>query len=119
MRSMRIIKATVPILFSSSKLGSSILSSFCETTPIILSDLYASLINLMDLSRPTVIGITTPGNKTVFRKGNIESTSGMFSEFICSSSSLVNKGIKSLSRSSSMMLFSCRLLNSKLSLIWV
>jgi hypothetical protein len=28
-------------------------------------------INLMDLSRPAVIGITTPGNSTMFRNGKI------------------------------------------------
>jgi hypothetical protein len=32
---------------------------------------FASFINLMDLSRPAVIGITTPGNSTMFRNGKI------------------------------------------------
>ena len=36
----------------------------------------ASLINLSDFFRPTAIGITTPGNNTVFRKGNTEFTHG-------------------------------------------
>jgi hypothetical protein len=53
----------------------------------------------MDLSLPTVIGITTPGNKTVLRKGKIGSVCGKFSEFILSSSSEESKGIKSTSSS--------------------
>ena len=61
----------------------------------------ASLINLMDLSRPAVIGITTPGNKTIFRNGKIANVSGNASLFISSSSSGVNNGIKSASESNS------------------
>jgi hypothetical protein len=34
-----------------------------------------AFINLMDLSRPAVIGITTPGNSTMFRNGKIGSES--------------------------------------------
>src|ERR1700754_325350 len=49
--------------------------------------LLASRINLIDLSLPTVIGITTPGNNTVLRKGNMDNTSGSSSLFISSSSS--------------------------------
>jgi hypothetical protein len=30
-----------------------------------------AFINLMDLSRPAVIGITTPGNSTMFRNGKM------------------------------------------------
>jgi hypothetical protein len=40
----------------------------------------------MDLSRPAVIGITTPGNSTMFR-GKIEGESGNSSLIISSSSS--------------------------------
>src|ERR1700754_1614767 len=50
--------------------------------------LLASRINLIDLSLPTVIGITTPGNNTVLRKGNMDNTSGICSLFISSSSSV-------------------------------
>ena len=59
----------------------------------------ASLMSLMDLSRPAVIGITTPGNKTVFRNGKIGTTSGSDSLSKASSSSVVIKGIKSASDS--------------------
>jgi hypothetical protein len=41
----------------------------------------------MDLSRPAVIGITTPGNSTMFRNGKIGSESGNSSLIISSSSS--------------------------------
>src|SRR5471030_886376 len=54
--------------------------------------LLASRISLIDLSRPTVIGITTPGNKTVFRSGNIDKTAGSCSLFISSSSSVDMSG---------------------------
>jgi hypothetical protein len=47
---------------------------------------FASFINLMDLSRPAVIGITTPGNSTMFRNGKIGSESGNSSLIISSSS---------------------------------
>ena len=59
----------------------------------------ASLINLIDLSLPAVIGITTPGNKTVFRKGKMAISSGKASLFISSSSSGVINGINSASGS--------------------
>src|SRR5260221_3489868 len=49
--------------------------------------LLASRISLIDLSLPTVIGITTSGNNTVFRSGKIDKTSGTCSLFISSSSS--------------------------------
>ena len=61
----------------------------------------ASLINFIDLSLPAVIGITTPGNKTVFRKGKIANDSGNSSLFISSSSSGVKRGINSASESNS------------------
>jgi hypothetical protein len=51
----------------------------------------------MDLSLPTVMGITTPGNNTVFLRGKIDSISGVSSEFITSSSSDVSKGKNSVS----------------------
>src|ERR1044072_9308951 len=54
-------------------------------------DLYASLMRRMDLSRPTVIGITTPGKRTVLRRGSMGNSSGMTSLFICSSSSLAGE----------------------------
>jgi hypothetical protein len=41
----------------------------------------------MDLSRPAVIGITTPGNSTMFRNGKIGSESGNSSLIISSSGS--------------------------------
>ena len=60
-----------------------------------LEPLLASLINLILLSLPAVMGITTPGNNTVLRKGKIGNVSGNVSPFICSSSSGVNNGINS------------------------
>src|ERR1700743_2995534 len=51
------------------------------------SPLLASRISLMDLSRPTVMGITTPGKSTVLRSGSIGNTSGTCSLFISASSS--------------------------------
>ena len=42
----------------------------------VLLPLFASWINRMDLSRPTVIGITTPGKSTLFRSGRIANSSG-------------------------------------------
>jgi len=53
----------------------------------------------IDLSRPTVIGITTPGNKTVFLSGKIGKTGGTSSEFIISSSSAESNGMNSVSSS--------------------
>ena len=54
-------------------------------------------MSLIDLSRPTVIGITTPGNNTVLRNGSIDKTSGISSEFMISSSSEDNNGKNSVS----------------------
>src|SRR3989338_1277926 len=72
----------------------------------------------MDLSLPTVIGITTPGNKTVLRKGNIDSSSGTFSEFIWCSSSDESKGINSVSSSMiSSLIIGIKPFKSKLSVI--
>jgi hypothetical protein len=48
-------------------------------------------------SRPTVMGMTTPGNRTVFRKGSMGNSGGVVSAFICSSSSAVINGISSVS----------------------
>ena len=59
----------------------------------------ACLINLTDLSLVAVIGITTPGNKTVFLRGNIGKVSGIDSFDIASSSSEVIRGINSDSSS--------------------
>src|SRR5690606_12464227 len=67
------------------------------TTPMMLLLLYASRIGLMDLSRPTVMGIITPGNNTVFRNGRIGKMSGTGSLLISSSSSLDIKGKNSVS----------------------
>src|SRR5690606_10843804 len=64
---------------------------------MILFPLLVSLISLMDLSLPAVIGMTTPGNKTVFRKGKIGKTSGRSSLVIASSSSADIKGMNSAS----------------------
>src|SRR6185312_6471381 len=54
--------------------------------------LLASRISLIDLSLPTVMGITTPGNSTVFRRGNMDKTPGNCSLFISSSSSVDIRG---------------------------
>src|SRR5690554_365463 len=64
---------------------------------MILSPLLDSLISLIDLSRPAVMGITTPGKRTVFLKGKIGSVSGRFSFSIASSSSIDISGINSAS----------------------
>jgi hypothetical protein len=48
-------------------------------------------------SRPTVMGMTTPGNSTVLRKGRMGSSGGVRSAFICSSSSAVMSGMSSVS----------------------
>ena len=93
------ILATVPILFMSDWVGFETLPSFWETTPINLSPEFAFLINLTDLSLVAVIGITTPGNKTVFLNGRIGRVSGILSLEIASSSSDVIKGINSDSSS--------------------
>ena len=53
----------------------------------------------MDLSLPTVIGITTPGNNTVFFIGSRGTTSGNSSFSSASSSSDVIRGISSASES--------------------
>ena len=71
------ILATVPIFSRSLTVGSSMLLSFCATTPTNLSDLYESDTALMLLSRPTVMGITTPGNNTVFLSGRMGNSSGI------------------------------------------
>ena len=81
------ILATVPNRYTSFPPGTSTSSFSCATTPIVLFPSKASLINLIDLSRPAVIGITTPGNNTMLRKGNILSSVGISSLFIASSSS--------------------------------
>ena len=83
--------------------------SIWETTPISLSPLLASFINLIDLSLPAVIGITTPGNKTVFLRGSIGNESGRTSLLISFSSSGVIKGINSE--------FSSTSINDKLSIL--
>ena len=91
------ICATVPTSNKSLYFGSSTLVSFCDTTPIILFPLLASWISLILLSLPNVIGITTPGNKTLFLKGRIGNFSGTSSKFIRSSSSEDINGINSVS----------------------
>ena len=52
-------------------------------------------MSLIDLSRPAVIGITTPGNNTVFLRESMGKESGSVSFFITSSSSVVISGINS------------------------
>ena len=48
-------------------------------------------MSFTDLSLPIVMGIITPGNKTVFLNGNIGMVSGASSlEILASSSSLIN-----------------------------
>ena len=53
----------------------------------------------MDLSLPTVMGMTTPGNKTVFLRGRMGKSSGTSLWSSTSSSSSDISGIKSLSSS--------------------
>ena len=94
---IRMICATVPTLYKSSNFGSSVFASFCATVPSILFFLYISLISFIDLFLPTEIGITTPGNNTVFLSGSIGSDSGILVLVIISSSSSAIRGIKSVS----------------------
>ena len=54
-------------------------------------------MSLILLSLPSVIGITTPGNNTLFLKGKIGNLSGTSSRFILSSSSGDIRGINSVS----------------------
>jgi hypothetical protein len=77
MRNMRMMVAMVPILLRSSARGSSIWPSFWLTTPKVLLPRYTSWIRRMLRSRPTVMGMTTPGNSTVFRKGRMGSSGGV------------------------------------------
>ena len=93
------IFATVPVGWISLNEGDWTLESFWETTPINLSFVFESLISFIDLSLEAVIGITTPGNITVFFRGRIGSVSGRDSFEIASSSSEVINGIKSESSS--------------------
>ena len=91
------MRATVPTLLRSSGPGTSVSSSFWLTTPIRDSDLLASRIKRTLRSRPTLMGMTTPGKSTVLRKDSKGSTSGTsFSCMACSSSS-VRMGMKSWS----------------------
>ena len=74
---------------------------FWDNTPIFLSPLFAILMALKDLSLEMLIGIITPGNRTVFFKGSIGNISGKSSfNFLSSSSpSIENKGKNSPSSS--------------------
>ena len=54
-------------------------------------------MSLIDLSLPIVIGMITPGNKTVFLNGNMGITSGASSLEIFASSSSLIKGKNSVS----------------------
>jgi len=58
-----------------------------------------SLNYAIDTKRPTVIGITTPGNRTVLRRGKIGRTGGTSSALIISSSSAESNGMNSVSSS--------------------
>ena len=93
------MRATVPILLRSLGSGSSTATSFCASTPITLVFWYAFLTSLIDLSLPIVIGITTPGNRTVLRNGRIPTICGISSVFMVSSSSGDNNGMNSESSS--------------------
>ncbi len=91
------ILAIVPTVCRSAPSGSSILVFFCAITPISLSDLCAFLTALIDFSRPTAIGITTPGYNTLFLRGNNGITGLTFKSSSSSLSSTVNMGIISTS----------------------
>ena len=67
--STRTISATTPVAYKSSIFGSSVFISFWQTTPIRLFLWAASLIRRIDLGRPIITGIATPGNSTIFRSG--------------------------------------------------
>ena len=54
-------------------------------------------MSLMLLSLPRVIGITTPGNNTLFLRGKMGNLSGTSSKFILSSSSGDISGMNSVS----------------------
>ena len=71
MRSILRMRARVPIRCRSSGPGSSTEMSRWDMTPMVLVLLLASRIRRMDLSRPTVMGMTTPGKRTVLRSGRM------------------------------------------------
>ena len=93
------MRATVPISYTSSTEGASTEASRCATTPIVLLPWLAALIRAIEVSRPAVIGMTTPGNKTVLRRGKIGKVSGTSSRSISSSSSGESSGMSSASSS--------------------
>ena len=95
------ILATVPIFSISVIPGSSTPLSFCATTPINLSALYASFTAFILLSRPTVMGSTTPGKSTVLRSGITGNSSGISVPSLVSLSLSLRGmiGIKSISSS--------------------
>ncbi|NDH68080.1 MAG: hypothetical protein EBY22_09305 [Gammaproteobacteria bacterium] len=72
-------------------------ASICPVTMAELAKMAHLMSQQPDLSRPTVIGITTPGNRTVFLKGRIDRVSGVCSLFISSSSSCDISGKNSVS----------------------
>ena len=111
--------ATVPILFKSSFSGVSIFGSFCAKTPIVLLPLYVSFTSLIERSLPIVIGIITPGKRTVFLSGRIGKVFGVFSLSILSSSSWLRRGKKSDSSSMSSDRDRGLNLNSSLFIIFV
>ena len=97
MRNMRTIWTKVPTSWRSSASGSCVSGLRWAMTPKIFLPFWASWMSLMLLSRPAVTGETTPGNSTVLRRGKMPTTSGTSASGRLLSSSLVTRGIKSVS----------------------
>ena len=72
------IRAEVPILCISSGCGSSTALSICNTAPSRPSAASTARTKAIDLARPTVMGVTEPGNITELRNVRMGSTSGIF-----------------------------------------
>ena len=75
----RTMSAITPVVYKSSKTGSSVSISFWQTTPIKLFLCTASLIRRIDLGRPIITGKATPGKSTIFLNGRMGIVSPTFS----------------------------------------
>ena len=90
------ICARVPVGKTSAAPGSSLSPSRCAIIPTYLGSSVMLRIRRRLLSRPAVIGATTPGKMTVFLNGRMASSSGKSVELISTSSSEVINGINSV-----------------------
>ncbi len=67
----RSTSAMTPTVYKSSSFGSSTDMSRWQTTPTIDFKSPLLFIRFIDLVRPIMTGMTTPGNKTMLRKGKM------------------------------------------------